>query len=69
MYSPAYDSALATGITLTSIMLYFKNLQGKAQYGRFGGKTSGMSLDPRFGWWLMEVSVECRPCVVFKTKF
>ena len=52
----AYDRVLTVALTLTSLLLANSSKFSHAQYGKFGGKKSaGVSLDPRVGWFLMEI--------------
>jgi len=54
--SKTYNYALTGAIAVTSLQLWFSRYQAKAPYGKYGGKpAAGVSLDPRFGWWLMEL--------------
>ena len=51
-----YDRVLTVALTLTSLLLANANKFSHAQYGKFGGrKSAGVSLDPRLGWFLMEI--------------
>ena len=51
-----YDRTLGLTIFLTSLLLYNSRHQGRAPYGKFGGsEKNGINLDPRLGWWLMEL--------------
>ena len=51
-----YDRTLTVALAVTSLQLVLAKYQSKAPYGKFGGKPSaGVSLDPRFGWWFMEL--------------
>lgn len=52
---PTYNKALKIGIAITSLLLLNAKKQGKAHYGRFGVNAPGIKLDPRLGWWLMEL--------------
>lgn len=50
-----YKRAMNIGIAITLLMLANAKKQGKAHYGRFGVNAPGVKLDPRLGWWLMEL--------------
>jgi len=51
-----FDRTLTGALAVTSLQLLFAKYQAKAPYGKYGGSPkNGVSLDPRFGWWLMEL--------------
>jgi 3-oxo-5-alpha-steroid 4-dehydrogenase 1 len=50
-----YDRVLTGTLGMTSLMLSLAKYQAKAEYGKYGGRGSGVSLDPKLGWWLMEL--------------
>ena len=52
----SYDRVLTGAIAMTALMLSQAKHQAKAEYGKYGGRASaGVSLDPRLGWFLMEL--------------
>jgi 3-oxo-5-alpha-steroid 4-dehydrogenase 1 len=54
--NPTYNRTLTITLALTSFLLLNANKQSRAPYGKFGGhKSVGVSLDPRLGWFLMEL--------------
>lgn len=53
LYDPLYDTVLAIAF-LTVILAAIGSLILIAPYGRFG-TSSGFELNPKLGWWLMEI--------------
>ena len=52
----AFDRVLYSSIGMTLIMLLNAKYMKRAPYGKFGGRQENViNLDPRFGWWLMEL--------------
>ncbi|KAH9261671.1 hypothetical protein BASA81_000327 [Batrachochytrium salamandrivorans] len=52
----AFNRTLAGSLVVSSIILSLAKFQSRAPYGKFGGlKKASVDLDPRFGWWLMEL--------------
>jgi 3-oxo-5-alpha-steroid 4-dehydrogenase 1 len=54
VYDPTYDFALLVGYLTALITLIF-SVFVTAPYGRFGDDKYGMLMNPRVGWWLMEI--------------
>jgi len=49
-----YDTVLAIGFVFAAFVVVAQRFV-QSPYGRFASKTWGPSLDPRLGWWLMEL--------------
>jgi 3-oxo-5-alpha-steroid 4-dehydrogenase 1 len=52
-YDSTYDTALLVAY-ITALLAFIGSLVVIAPYGRFGTK-SGLELNPKLGWWLMEI--------------
>uniref|UniRef100_A0A7S3LKP8 3-oxo-5-alpha-steroid 4-dehydrogenase C-terminal domain-containing protein n=1 Tax=Aplanochytrium stocchinoi TaxID=215587 RepID=A0A7S3LKP8_9STRA len=52
---PFFDRYLTTLTAFSALCLVGAKYQGRAPYGKFGHANKQISLDPRFGWWLMEL--------------
>ena len=50
-----FDRTLFTTLALTSYILSLAKYQKRAPYGKFGGNERTVNLDPKLGWWLMEL--------------
>ncbi|SUD49046.1 3-oxo-5-alpha-steroid 4-dehydrogenase [Nocardia otitidiscaviarum] len=49
-----YDTVLAIGFAFAAFVL-IGGLFGQSPYGRFATAKLGLNLNPRLGWWLMEI--------------
>ncbi|WP_306362776.1 3-oxo-5-alpha-steroid 4-dehydrogenase [Nocardia sp. CC227C] len=49
-----YDTALAIGFAFAAFVL-IGGLFGQSPYGRFATAKLGLNLNPKLGWWLMEI--------------
>jgi len=58
---PHFDAVVSYAAVLI-VFCFIAEMTSPTQYGRFGGSTS-VSLDPRIGWWLMELP--CSVCFVY----
>lgn len=54
MFDPHYDTVLIVAYT-TAVFSALASVFVIAPYGRFGTNAFGFELNPRFGWWLMEI--------------
>ena len=51
---PVYDTVLAVGFGFAAFVVVAAFFV-QSPYGRFASEKMGLSLDPRLGWWLMEL--------------
>lgn len=63
---PVYDFWVTVAIVLI-VICGLAEISGSTPYGRFGGSTS-FGLDPRIGWWLMELPCTVSFCYFFFVK-
>ena len=51
---PTFDTVLAIGFGFAAFT-FIASLFVKSPYGRFASNKMGINLNPKFGWWLMEI--------------
>lgn len=51
---PVYDSVLTAAFVFAAFVI-IAGFFGQSSYGRFASPKLGFNLNPRFGWWLMEI--------------
>ncbi|MBS9534042.1 3-oxo-5-alpha-steroid 4-dehydrogenase [Mycobacterium sp. M1] len=49
-----YDTVLAAAFAFAALVI-IGGFFGQSSYGRFSSKKLGFNLNPKFGWWLMEI--------------
>jgi 3-oxo-5-alpha-steroid 4-dehydrogenase 1 len=49
-----YDSVVTIGLAIAALVI-IGGLFRQSPYGRFGTAAPGLSLNPKLGWWLMEI--------------
>ena len=54
MYDTEYDTVLFVAYATAAISAV-ASIFVIAPYGRFGSNSFGFELNPKFGWWLMEI--------------
>ena len=52
---PTFDTVLTIGFAFAGLTILGGILSPQTPYGRFGNDNWGMTLNPKFGWWLMEI--------------
>lgn len=51
----AFDTVLTIGFIFAGMTIIGGALSPQTPYGRFGNDKWGLTLNPKFGWWLMEI--------------
>mgnify|MGYP000374409786 CR=1 FL=1 len=52
---PTFDTVLTIGFAFAALTILGGAFSPQTPYGRFGNDKWGMTLHPKFGWWLMEI--------------
>ena len=50
-----FDTVLTIGFVFAALTIIGGAFMPQTPYGRFGTDKWGMALNPKFGWWLMEI--------------